>query len=273
MICIPALLSQEEARHSVLKPAKLGCVRQSVARGSAHSSRNGDAIQRSWRRGPTAQPHLRDRKFSTPLRKIRCLGQAEAPPAPQRALSCHNPSPDAESPRPHMLARRRDSISNKLEDPPWATALPLHRVFNSETRPPPLDLALPRRGLLASAPYPTLGASARAARRILNSPGGGTADRRCAGQRRRWTARSNASRPGHPGGLRPRTTAAVPFTPHPANDDKIFRPVSAPTRGPCRHNARGEVDPAAWQALSDACQSTDLAGFQENTARRHARAG
>jgi hypothetical protein len=61
-----------------------------------------------------------------------------------------------------------------------------------------------------------------------------------------------------------RTTAAVPVAPHPTNDDEARYPtrIGSDTRA-LPHNERGEVDPAAWQALSDACQSGDPADFEK----------
>lgn len=60
-----------------------------------------------------------------------------------------------------------------------------------------------------------------------------------------------------------RTSAAIPVAPHPANDDATRYPsrIGSDTRA-LPHNERGEVQPAAWQALAEACQSGDPADFE-----------
>jgi hypothetical protein len=61
-----------------------------------------------------------------------------------------------------------------------------------------------------------------------------------------------------------RQASEVPIAPHPANDDEARYPtrIGTDTRA-LPHNARGEVDQAAWQALFDACQSGDPADFEK----------
>jgi hypothetical protein len=60
-----------------------------------------------------------------------------------------------------------------------------------------------------------------------------------------------------------RMAGAVPIAPHPANDDEARYPnrIGTDTRA-LPHDARGEVDPAAWQALHDACHTGDPADFE-----------
>jgi hypothetical protein len=57
---------------------------------------------------------------------------------------------------------------------------------------------------------------------------------------------------------------AAPVAPHPANDDEARYPsrIGTDTRG-LPHDARGEVEPAAWRAMFDACQSGDPADFDK----------
>src|SRR5215813_4242994 len=57
---------------------------------------------------------------------------------------------------------------------------------------------------------------------------------------------------------------AVPIAPHPTNGDEAHYPnkIGSDTRG-LPHDKRGEVDPAAWQALFTACQSGDPADFEK----------
>jgi hypothetical protein len=61
-----------------------------------------------------------------------------------------------------------------------------------------------------------------------------------------------------------RRVGEAPVAPHPDNGDEARYPnrMGSDTRG-LPHNARGEVDPAAWRALSDACQSGDPADFEK----------
>lgn len=61
-----------------------------------------------------------------------------------------------------------------------------------------------------------------------------------------------------------RSTHAIPIAPHPTNDDEMRYPsrIGTDTRG-LPHNARGEVDQAAWRALFGACQSADPADFEK----------
>ncbi|MGG5890944.1 hypothetical protein ACLF3G_28075 [Falsiroseomonas sp. HC035] len=56
----------------------------------------------------------------------------------------------------------------------------------------------------------------------------------------------------------------IPVAPHPANDDeaRYANKIGTDTRA-LPHNARGEVDQAAWKALYDACQSGDPADFEK----------
>jgi hypothetical protein len=55
----------------------------------------------------------------------------------------------------------------------------------------------------------------------------------------------------------------APVAPHPSNDDEARYPtrIGTDTRG-LPHNDRGEVDPAAWRALFDACQSGEPDAFE-----------
>ena len=59
-----------------------------------------------------------------------------------------------------------------------------------------------------------------------------------------------------------RATGAIPVAPHPANDDeaRYASRIGTDTRG-LPHDGRGEVDQAAWRALSAACRSGDPADF------------
>ena len=61
-----------------------------------------------------------------------------------------------------------------------------------------------------------------------------------------------------------RRVGETPVAPHPANDDEARYPnkIGSDTRA-LPHDARGEVDPAAWRALHDACQSGDPADFEK----------
>src|SRR5215203_1111823 len=61
-----------------------------------------------------------------------------------------------------------------------------------------------------------------------------------------------------------RTTNTVPIAPHRTNDDEMRYPsrIGTDTRG-LPHNARGEVDQAAWRALFDACESGDPVDFEK----------
>jgi hypothetical protein len=61
-----------------------------------------------------------------------------------------------------------------------------------------------------------------------------------------------------------RQASEVPIALHPANDDEARYPtrIGTDTRA-LPHNARGEVEQAAWQALFDACQSGDPADFEK----------
>ncbi|MBL6459416.1 hypothetical protein JMJ55_29305 [Belnapia sp. T6] len=56
----------------------------------------------------------------------------------------------------------------------------------------------------------------------------------------------------------------VPIAPHPVNGDETRYPnrIGTDTRA-LPHNARGEVEPAAWQAVSDACQSGETTDFDK----------
>jgi hypothetical protein len=61
-----------------------------------------------------------------------------------------------------------------------------------------------------------------------------------------------------------RQASEVPIAPHPVNGDEARYPtrIGTDTRA-LPHNARGEVEQAAWQALFDACQSGDPADFEK----------
>jgi hypothetical protein len=61
-----------------------------------------------------------------------------------------------------------------------------------------------------------------------------------------------------------RQASEVPIAPHPENGDEARYPtrIGTDTRA-LPHNARGEVEQAAWQALYDACQSGDPADFEK----------
>ncbi len=61
-----------------------------------------------------------------------------------------------------------------------------------------------------------------------------------------------------------RRVSEVPIAPHPANDDEARYPtrIGTDTRA-LPHNARGEVEQAAWRAMYDACQSGDPADFEK----------
>src|SRR5215468_2214554 len=61
-----------------------------------------------------------------------------------------------------------------------------------------------------------------------------------------------------------RKADAIPIAPHPTNGDEARYPnkIGSDTRG-LPHDKRGEVDPAAWQALFTACQSGDPADFEK----------
>jgi hypothetical protein len=61
-----------------------------------------------------------------------------------------------------------------------------------------------------------------------------------------------------------RAADAIPVPPHPTNGDEAHYPnkIGSDTRG-LPHDKRGEVDPAAWQALFTACQSGDPADFEK----------
>jgi hypothetical protein len=60
-----------------------------------------------------------------------------------------------------------------------------------------------------------------------------------------------------------RRTGELAIAPHPANDDEARYPnrIGTDTRA-LPHDARGEVDQAAWRALFDACQTGDPADFE-----------
>jgi hypothetical protein len=61
-----------------------------------------------------------------------------------------------------------------------------------------------------------------------------------------------------------RMASAVPVAPHPANDDEMRYPnrIGTDTRA-LPHDARGEVDQAAWRALHDACHSGEPEDFEK----------
>jgi hypothetical protein len=61
-----------------------------------------------------------------------------------------------------------------------------------------------------------------------------------------------------------RRIGETPIAPHPANGDEARYPnkIGSDTRG-LPHNARGEVNPAAWQAFQTACQSGEPADFEK----------
>jgi hypothetical protein len=61
-----------------------------------------------------------------------------------------------------------------------------------------------------------------------------------------------------------RQASEIPIAPHPENGDEARYPtrIGTDTRA-LPHNARGEVEQAAWQALFDACQSADPADFEK----------
>ena len=61
-----------------------------------------------------------------------------------------------------------------------------------------------------------------------------------------------------------RQASEVPIAPHPENGDEARYPtrIGTDTRA-LPHNARGEVDQAAWKALFDACQTGDPADFEK----------
>lgn len=61
-----------------------------------------------------------------------------------------------------------------------------------------------------------------------------------------------------------RETGAIPVAPHPVNGDEARYPnaIGSDTRS-LPHDARGEVDPAAWQAYLAACQSGETADFEK----------
>jgi hypothetical protein len=129
--------------------------------------------------------------------------------------------------------------------------------------PPP---ALPRRGLLGSAGL-TLGAAALAPAAVP----GGFAPAPAAAQP--MTTEAPAARPVDGAMLRrarevreacARNTAGVAIAPHPDNGDEARypTPIACDTRG-LPHDARGEVDPAAWRALRAACQSGDPGDFEK----------
>ena len=61
-----------------------------------------------------------------------------------------------------------------------------------------------------------------------------------------------------------RRTAELVIAPHPVNDDEARYPsrIGTDTRA-LPHDARGEVEPAAWRALFDACQSGEPADFDK----------
>src|SRR6266550_4454396 len=56
----------------------------------------------------------------------------------------------------------------------------------------------------------------------------------------------------------------IPIAPHPTNGDeaRYTNKIGSDTRG-LPHDKRGEVEPAAWQALYTACQSGDPADFEK----------
>ncbi|KRQ98319.1 twin-arginine translocation pathway signal protein [Bradyrhizobium jicamae] len=56
----------------------------------------------------------------------------------------------------------------------------------------------------------------------------------------------------------------IPIAPHPANGDeaRYTNKIGSDSRG-LPHDKRGEVEPAAWQALSTACQSGEAADFEK----------
>jgi hypothetical protein len=118
--------------------------------------------------------------------------------------------------------------------------------------------ALPRRGLLggaglalgiAAAPLGTPPVAPAAAQPAAAGRGADAAFHRRAFEVREGCARR---------------TGAVPVAPHPANDDEARYPtrIGSDTRA-LPHNERGEVDPAAWRALHDACLSGDPANFEK----------
>ena len=59
-------------------------------------------------------------------------------------------------------------------------------------------------------------------------------------------------------------TEKIPIAPHPANGDeaRYTNKIGSDSRG-LPHDKRGEVEPAAWQALYAACQSADPADFEK----------
>ena len=61
-----------------------------------------------------------------------------------------------------------------------------------------------------------------------------------------------------------RQASEVPIAPHPVNGDEARYPtrIGTDTRA-LPHNARGEVEQRAWQALFDACQSGDPSDFEK----------
>ena len=60
------------------------------------------------------------------------------------------------------------------------------------------------------------------------------------------------------------TNEKIPIAPHPTNGDeaRYTNKIGSDTRG-LPHDKRGEVEPAAWQALYAACQSGDPADFEK----------
>ena len=152
-----------------------------------------------------------------------------------------------------------------MRDQPTTTAEPGPEPQAVLSRP-----GLPRRGLLGGAGL-ALGAAAIAPDgrdHVPDRPGGGPADRhRAAGAAGAATAadrqRDAPPRRRGPRGLRAQV-GETPVAPHPDNGDEARYPnkIGSDTRG-LPHNARGEVDPAAWQALHNACQSGDPADFEK----------
>jgi hypothetical protein len=56
----------------------------------------------------------------------------------------------------------------------------------------------------------------------------------------------------------------IPIAPHPTNGDEARYPNKIGSDSRCLpHDQRGEVEPAAWQALYTACQSGDPADFEK----------
>jgi hypothetical protein len=131
------------------------------------------------------------------------------------------------------------------------------------SRAQPCRPALARRGLLGGAglalgaavarpPVAPAAAQPGAARPVLARPATRPAD--AAFLRRAAEVREGCAR----------RTGATPVAPHPANDDEARYPthIGNDTRA-LPHNERGEVEPAAWRALHEACLSGDPADFEK----------